>query len=208
MALIRTMKSLVQSSTEMKVKEATNSSTKTGATGSVMNEMSILTFSPQTLDEITNVVRKRLSNRKPSQTNSIHILKTLTLVSYLLNHSSHYFIAWIKDNEQLVQPYTAYTAHAASEKRQEEIRQLAHTVLQLLRDDELLERRRSEVVEFRSSISTPGRISTDNSHVRRQQLLEEFSATAAPLERPQFHERRVVSDRAPFPNRRLTTLLE
>lgn len=201
MAFIKTMKGMVQSATEMKVKEATNSSTKSGATGSVMNEISIMTFSPRAFEDVVLVIRKRLMNKKPSQSNSIHILKTLTLVSYLLNNSSSYFIEWIKRNAQLVEPFTTFTLPPQLAKRQEETQHLATTILQLLQDDELLEKRRSEVVEFRSSISTPGRISTDNSHIRRQQLLDEFST------RPNI-DKRVVSDRGFSMKSRLTTLIE
>ena len=47
-----------------------------------------------------------------------------------------------------------------------EIKSIAADLMELIQDDDLLEERRKDVVQFRSSISSPGRKSTDNSHLK------------------------------------------
>ncbi|SCV04244.1 LAME_0H16908g1_1 [Lachancea meyersii CBS 8951] len=169
MSILRNVKTWGQTSTEIKVKEATNDNEQRGATGSLMNELSVLTYSPKTLREITQVVRRRLSGnyRKSSHKNAVHMLKTLTLILYLVNSGSNDFVAWIRSYAYLVNTLKEFTiGNSGSETTAAQIRSLASSLSELLRDDELLRRRRSEVTLFRSSISTPGRKSTDNSHLK------------------------------------------
>ena len=113
MPLLDSVRTLVQSTTELKVKQATDENESSGATGTLMNEISVLTYSPKTLKEIVQVVRKRLMGhgRRNSHKICIHLVK--------------------------------------------------------IKDDDLLENRRAEVIQFRSSISSPGRKSTDNSHLKK-----------------------------------------
>ncbi|CEP60562.1 Ent4p LALA0_S01e13762g [Lachancea lanzarotensis] len=169
MSILKSVKTLGQTSTEIKVREATDDNQYTGATGSLMSELSVLTYSPKTLREITQVIRKRLSGnyRKSSQVNAIHILKTLTLVSYLINSGSNEFISWVRSYAYLVNTLKEFTIGSrGNETMASQIRRLAFSLSELLRDDELLRKRRSDITLFRSSISTPGRKSTDNSHLR------------------------------------------
>ncbi|SCU84862.1 LAFA_0D12464g1_1 [Lachancea sp. 'fantastica'] len=169
MSIFKSVKTLGQTSTEIKVREATDDNELNGATGSLMSELSVLTYSPKTLREITQVVRKRLSGnyRKSSHANAIHILKTLTLVSYLINNGSDEFVSWIRSYAYLVNTLREFTMGSrGNEAAAQQIQRLAFSISELLRDDELLRQRRSDVTLFRSSISTPGRKSTDNSHLR------------------------------------------
>ncbi|CUS23007.1 LAQU0S07e05204g1_1 [Lachancea quebecensis] len=169
MSLLRTVRSFGQSQTEIKTKDATNDDEYSGATGSLMNEISVLTYSPRTLREISAVIRKRLSgnNRKSSHKNAVHILKTLTLTAYLINNGSNEFVAWIRSYVYLIDSLKEFTIGSRGQERMaKQIRSLASTLSVILRDDELLRQRRSDVTLFRSSISTPGRKSTDNSHLR------------------------------------------
>ncbi|SCU93421.1 LADA_0G03004g1_1 [Lachancea dasiensis] len=169
MSLLKTVKNLGQTPTEIKIKDATNDDENSGATGSLMNELSVLTFSPRTLREITQVIKKRLSGnyRKSSHTNAVHILKTLTLVSYLLNNGSNDFVAWVRSYSYLIDTLREFSVNSRGrETMAAQIRNLASSLSELLRDDELLKQHRSDVTLFRSSISTPGRKSTDNSHLR------------------------------------------
>ena len=106
MPLLDTFKSFIQSPTESKVKQATNEDETSGATGTLMNEISILTYSPKTVREIIQVIRKRLllgQNRRNSHRNCIQVMKTLTLVSYLMNNGSNEFIKWLKGNMILIE---------------------------------------------------------------------------------------------------------
>ncbi|SCV00922.1 LANO_0F09230g1_1 [Lachancea nothofagi CBS 11611] len=169
MSLMKSVKNLGQSSTEIKTRSATNDDEVNGATGSLMNELSVLTYSPRTLREITQVIRKRLSGnyRKSSHTNAVHILKTLTLVSYLINNGSNEFVAWVRSYSYLIDTLKEFSISSrGNETMAVQIRSLATNLSGLLRDDLLLRQRRSDVTLFRSSISTPGRKSTDNSHLK------------------------------------------
>lgn len=170
MPLLDSVKSFVQSTTELKVRQATDESENSGATGTLMNEISVLTYSPKTLKEIIQVVRKRLTGngRKTSHKNCIHLVKTLTLVSYLMNNGSNEFIAWVKSSIFIVECLRNFQAqNRADEKIGKQIRLMADDLCTLVDDDQLLEQRRKEVGVFRSSISSPGRKSTDNSHLKK-----------------------------------------
>lgn len=170
MPLLDSVKSFVQSTTELKVRQATDESENSGATGTLMNEISVLTYSPKTLKEIVQVIRKRLTGngRKTSHKNCIHLVKTLTLISYLLNNGSNEFIAWVRSSIFIIECLRNFqTQDRADEKICRQIRLISNDLCLLIRDDALLEQRRKEVGVFRSSISTPGRKSTDNSHLKK-----------------------------------------
>ncbi|SCU96040.1 LAMI_0F04962g1_1 [Lachancea mirantina] len=171
MSLLRTVRNIGQSQTEIKVKKATDDDELNGATGTLMSELSVLTYSPRTLREIIQVIRKRLSGnyQKSSHKNAVHILKTLTLVAHLINNGSNEFVSWIRAYSYLV---TTLKEFDVSDKRDGQvalqIRTIASRLTELLKDDELLRRARNDLTQFRSSISTPGRKSTDNSHLKVQ----------------------------------------
>ncbi|SSD61355.1 uncharacterized protein SCODWIG_03116 [Saccharomycodes ludwigii] len=246
--MFRSLKNLGASSTEIKVKQLTSDSESNGSTmtSSLMNEISILTYSSKTLREITQVLRKRLqlitnlmnqpiptsqlpnSLRKQQQLkhqrneneninavymsitgNSvlkkycIQILKTLTLIGYLINNGSNEFIEWGKHSCYIMEPLCdievihngnhiaspnsssfssssffhsnnsngtegiASSTHDNDNMLLLQIRRLAVQLVTILNDDALLEKRRHDLIEFRSSISTPGKKSTDNSHLKR-----------------------------------------
>lgn len=170
MPLLDSVRTLVQSTTELKVKQATDENESSGATGTLMNEISVLTYSPKTLKEIVQVVRKRLMGhgRRNSHKICIHLVKTLTLVTYLMNNGSNDFIAWVRGNMALVDCLKEFNVQDRNdEKIGQQIRAMSQDLCTLIKDDDLLENRRAEVIQFRSSISSPGRKSTDNSHLKK-----------------------------------------
>lgn len=170
MPLLDSVRTFVQSPTELKVRQATDESERSGATGTLMNEISVLTYSPKTLKEIVQVIRKRLTghNKRSSHKSCIHLVKTLTLVTYLMNNGSNDFIAWVRGNASLLKGLRDFTVQDRSdEKIGEQIRAMSLDLCTLINDDDLLENRRAEVIQFRSSISSPGRKSTDNSHLKK-----------------------------------------
>lgn len=170
MPLLDSVKSFVQSTTEQKVRQATDESENSGATGTLMNEISVLTYSPKTLKEIIQVIRKRLTGngRKNSHKNCIHLVKTLTLVSYLMNNGSNDFIAWVRSSIFVIECLTNFQAQDRSDEQiGKQIRLISNDLCALIKDDTLLEQRRKDVGAFRSSISSPGRKSTDNSHLKK-----------------------------------------
>lgn len=170
MPLLDSVRSFVLSPTELKVKQATDEDETSGATGTLMNEISVLTYSPKTLKEIVQVVKKRLTGhgKKSSHKNCIHILKTLTLVAYLVNNGSSDFIAWARGNLFIMECLkNSEVQDKQDAKIGEQIRFISNDLCTILKDDELLEQRRKDVIQFRSSISSPGRKSTDNSHLKK-----------------------------------------
>lgn len=172
-SLLNNVKNLVHSPTEIKVRQATNENENFGATGTLMNEISVLTYSPRTLKEIIPIVRKRLllgcNKKSVSHKNCIMLVKTLTLVSYLLNNGSNDFIRWSMSNIDIFQTLRRLPQSAVDLETDgrlyAQIIGLARDITQLVQNPELLEQRRHDVVQFRSSISSPGRKSTDNSHL-------------------------------------------
>ncbi|CCK72366.1 Ent4p KNAG_0J02870 [Huiozyma naganishii CBS 8797] len=186
MPLFDSVRNFVNSTTELKVKQATDDSeVLSSSTGTVMNEISVLTYSPKTLKEIQSVLRKRFHlmstlPRKVLHRSCLIVLKTLTLILFLLNNGSNAFVSWIKSNVGAFEPLqnVPITEFSFTDKADlpmyEQIRQSASDILQLIGDDNLLEERRRDVIQFRSSISSPGRKSTDNSHLQKYSY-ERFS---------------------------------
>lgn len=169
MSFIRSVRNMGQSTTEVKVKKATDDDEYSGATGALMNEISVLTYSTKTLREITQVIHRRLSGnyRKSSHRNAVHTLKTLTLISYLINNGSNDFVSWIRQYAYLVDTLREFNVSADKDRKMaEQVRMLSIKLSKLLKDDLMLQERRRELTQFRSSISTPGRKSTDNSHLK------------------------------------------
>lgn len=151
------------------MKQATDEHHTTGAMGTLMHEISILTYNTRTLREITKVLKLRLTNqnKRASHKESIHILKSLTLVLYLIINGCDEFLAWVRSNMCVCQRLKNFKVQEASDiPLADQIRAISGHICDQIEDDELLERRRREVVEFRSSISSPGRKSVDNSHLR------------------------------------------
>lgn len=173
-AFLSSVKNFVQSPTELKVRQATDENETFGATGTLMNEISVLTYSSKTLKEIIQVVRKKLllgyNKRTNTHKNCIILLKTLTLVSYLMNNGSNEFISWVKSNIDIFEHLNQITPRATDRKNDtgmvNQISVTSKDITMLINDDELLEQRRRDVIQFRSSISSPGRKSTDNSHLK------------------------------------------
>lgn len=169
MLLFDSVKSLIQSPAELKVLQATNEDDITKAMGTLMHEISVLTYNPKALQEITKVLKLRLTvhGRRLSHKESVHILKTLTLVRYLITSGSDQFLAWVRSNLDMYECLKNVRAQAASDAPLvSQIRSMPDHIRRYIMDDELVERRRAEVAQFRASILSPGRKFTDNSHIR------------------------------------------
>ena len=189
--LFSTVKNFVQSPTELKVKQATDENENFGATATLMNEISVLTYSAKTLKEITQIIRKKLllgyNKRTINHKNCVMLLKTLTLISYLMNNGSNDFIGWTRSSLDIFTHLNKLSPNMSDKKGDNgmltQIINTSKDITQLIEDEELLERRRHDVVQFRSSISSPGRKSTDNSHLRSFELgrtsSERYSNTAS-----------------------------
>ncbi|SMN20455.1 similar to Saccharomyces cerevisiae YLL038C ENT4 Protein of unknown function, contains an N-terminal epsin-like domain [Maudiozyma saulgeensis] len=175
---LSSVKNFVQSPTELKVKQATDEDENIGATATLMNEISVLTYSPKTLKEIIPIIKKKLllgyNKRNINHKNCIMLLKTLTLVSYLMNNGSNDFVSWVKSNIDVFSHLNKLSQNVADKKNDiglmTQIIATSKDITLLINDDDLLEKRRRDVVQFRSSISSPGRKSTDNSHLRSIEL--------------------------------------
>lgn len=176
--LLSSVKNFVTSPTELKVKQATDEDENFGATATLMNEISVLTYSPKTLKEIIPIIKKKIllgyNKRIINHKNCIMLLKTLTLVSYLMNNGSDDFVSWVKTNIDVFTHLNKLSPNVADKKNDSgimtQIIATSKDITLLINDDELLEKRRHDVVQFRSSISSPGRKSTDNSHLRSIEL--------------------------------------
>lgn len=172
--LFSTVKNFVQSPTELKVKQATDENENFGATATLMNEISVLTYSAKTLKEITQIIRKKLllgyNKRSINHKNCVMLLKTLTLISYLMNNGSNDFIGWTRSSLDIFTHLNRLSPNMSDKKADAgmltQIINTSKDITLLIEDEELLEQRRHDVVQFRSSISSPGRKSTDNSHLR------------------------------------------
>ncbi|BAO38296.1 Epsin-4 [Kluyveromyces marxianus] len=182
MSLFKGLRKLAQSTTQLKARKATDSDEINGATGALMNELSVLTYSDKSANEIYDVIRKRLINGSSRLKNShesvVQVLKTLTLIQYLLDNGSEDFVNWMKRHLAYIETlkdYHGYENRDLSKVRQ--IRALSQDIARSLKEGEILEKRRSDIVMFRSSMSTPGRKSTDNSHLSNQ-----FRVNSAPDE--------------------------
>ncbi|CDO92976.1 unnamed protein product [Kluyveromyces dobzhanskii CBS 2104] len=175
MSFFKGLKRVGQSTTQLKVKQATDSDESYGATGSLMNELSVLTYSEKSASEIYEVIRKRLMNGSSRLKNShdsvVQVLKTLTLVEHLLYNGSKEFVLWMRRHQAYIEPLKEYRGNNDKDKSKvKQIRTLSGEIAKNLKDDNFLEQRRLGIIMFRSSISTPGRKSTDNSHLISRQL--------------------------------------
>ncbi|QEU60484.1 Ent4 [Kluyveromyces lactis] len=174
MSFFKGLRRVGQSTTQLKVKQATDSNESYGATGTLMNELSVLTYSEKSANEIYEVIRKRLMNGSSRLKNShdsvVQVLKTLTLIEYLLYNGSEEFVLWMRRHLAYIEALKDY--HCSNDKDKSKVKQiksLSEDISKNLKEDDFLEKRRLDIIMFRSSISTPGRKSTDNSHLNNRQ---------------------------------------
>ncbi|AET41677.1 Ent4p Ecym_8407 [Eremothecium cymbalariae DBVPG len=168
MPFLSSVRHLGSSSTTVKVKKATDDSEHNGAYGSLMNEIAILTYSPNTLREITQVLKKRLvgNYKKTPSKRAVNLLKTLTLIRFLVINGSEECIAWLRRHLVLIRSFQDFTLRDGEKKQMvNQIQLLSCKLCQLLTDSNLLEDMRKEITIFRTSITTPGRKSTDANYL-------------------------------------------
>lgn len=176
MPFFDSVRNLVNSTTELKVKQITDDNENTISGGTLMSEISVLTYSSKTLKEVISVIRKRLSNaltlqRKIYHRNCIIVIKTFTLILYLINNGSNEFLSWARTQNYIFESLNDFPISESTNKQDIniclQIQKISQDIFSLLQDPDLLDKKRQNVIEFRTSISSPGRKSTDNSHLTR-----------------------------------------
>lgn len=138
--LRRQLKNLVQnySEAEVKVREAT-SNDPWGPSSSQMADISDLTYNVVACNEIMTMLWKRLKDDR----NWRHILKSLTLLEYLLKTGDERVLLKMKDNIYIVKALTEYRFLEKDGKDQGvNVREKAKVVLVLMEDDEKLKEER------------------------------------------------------------------
>lgn len=221
MSFLKGLRGIGQSATQQKARKATDSDVRAGATGTLMNELSVLTYSAKTMQEICEVIRKRLSNGNSRLKNGhdsvIRVLKTLTLIDYLMCNGSEEFVEWMQTNLFYIEGLRHFSASQDADlSRVKQVRTLSQDIATMLRDSALLDKKRNDIIEFRSSVSTPGRKSTDTSHIQtsgrssltRSEIITDNSSATKSLQSRSLDFPRKSSKYSQDRRRILTTLAE
>lgn len=149
--LRRQLKNLVQnySEAEVKVREAT-SNDPWGPSSSQMADISDLTYNVVACNEIMTMLWKRLKDDR----NWRHILKSLTLLEYLLKTGDERVLLKMKDNIYIVKALTEYRFLEKDGKDQGvNVREKAKVVLVLMEDDDKLKEERDFAFKTREKTS-------------------------------------------------------
>ncbi|CEP23257.1 epn2 [Cyberlindnera jadinii] len=148
--LVRKLRSINNSQTEIKIKSAT-SNDSFGPTTQELNELALLTHNDKPLRDITVILAKRLND---NSRNWRHVLKSLTVIQYCLVTGSTGFVNWMKSNQYLISTLKEFQLKDHDEIAHQ-IRQKSRTITMLLKDPALLEEKRTKFHSFRSSMSRP-----------------------------------------------------
>lgn len=149
--LRRQLKNLVQnySEAEVKVREAT-SNDPWGPSSTQMADISDLTYNCVACNEIMTMLWKRLKDDR----NWRHILKSLTLLEYLLKTGDERVLLKMKDNIYIVKALTEYRFLEKDGKDQGvNVREKAKVVLVLMEDDDKLKEERDFAFKTREKTS-------------------------------------------------------
>ncbi|KAH3674421.1 hypothetical protein WICMUC_003258 [Wickerhamomyces mucosus] len=171
--LVRSIRNISSTPIEIKIKSAT-SNDSFGPTATELNDIAILTSSPESLRQIIQVLTKRLND---SSRNWRHVLKSLTVIQFCMLAGSLDFVLWIRSNSYLVKTLKEFQLKGNEELAQQ-IRLKASNISQLIKDKELLEKKRSNFHIFRSKMSQPATnqrssldISRDTENLRSTQQI-------------------------------------
>ncbi|CAH2354243.1 hypothetical protein CLIB1423_15S01794 [[Candida] railenensis] len=129
-----------------------------GTLGSQLNDLAILTFDSEKLRIIIQIINKRLSVKEPSKNWRI-ILKTLTVIIYLLQSGSKQFVNWCKSNysssyEKRLRNFTCFDING--NEIGQPIRSKLNLIHKLINDDQELELLRWKFHQLRNDMSIPG----------------------------------------------------
>ncbi|CDK27818.1 unnamed protein product [Kuraishia capsulata CBS 1993] len=145
-----------------KVKDATNND-PWGPTGSTLNEISKGSSQIRNLQPLIKVISKRLSSTDPKRWRKI--LKTLTLVLFVIQVGAIEFVNWCKANQNLFSRFHRFEVtngidyHLTVAQEQEQtknIRNKSDLIMSLLQDDSNLQTKRTSFHRLRSDMSNPG----------------------------------------------------
>lgn len=128
-----------------------------GPYGSELNELATLTFNPNKLPTIAAIIQKRLIVKSPTK-NWRSILKTLTVVIFLLQSGSRQFLNWAKANMyNLIKGYRNFSCYDIKDVEiGEPIRTKSKSIINHVRDEEKLNRLRSNFEQLRNDMIIPG----------------------------------------------------
>lgn len=175
---IRTLKNISSSDAEIKIKNAT-SNDPFGPTASELNELSILSSSSsKSLKSITTVLGKRINDKNR---NWRHILKSLTVIEYLLISGSLEFVYWIQNHKYLVNTLVEFTFDD-NKSIEIQIRNKSRSILKLINNEELLLEKRSKFHIYRNKMSKPSNGKRSSLDINRSDLEIDSSELFTPIE--------------------------
>lgn len=175
---IRTLKNISSSDAEIKIKNAT-SNDPFGPTASELNQLSILSSSSsKSLKSITTVLGKRINDKNR---NWRHILKSLTVIEYLLISGSLEFVYWIQNHKYLVNTLVEFTFDD-NKSIEIQIRNKSRSILKLINNEELLLEKRSKFHIYRNKMSKPSNGKRSSLDINRSDLEIDSSELFTPIE--------------------------
>lgn len=177
--LVRSIRNISLTPAEVKVKSAT-SNDSFGPTTSELNEIAILTHDMKQLRQIINVLTKRLND---SSKNWRHVLKSLTVIQYCMLAGSSEFVYWIQNNGYLISTLKEFQWRDSNEIAHQ-IRTKAKSISKLLKDDKLLESKRSNYHIYRTKMAQPAHMKRSSLDITRPdelnvELIEEPTIQAS-----------------------------
>ena len=156
MVTLSSIKHFKQSATEQKIRLATNSD-PFGPFGNQLNELATFTFSGEKVAIIGSILQKRLTIKQPSK-HWRSILKTFTVVIFLLQSGSSQFVLWAKGFIPAVSHrFSGFSCYDVNGNEiGEPVRSKIKYVLSLLRSENDLTELREKFHQLRSEMSIPG----------------------------------------------------
>jgi hypothetical protein len=164
MTFLRSIRSL-NSSTELQIKNAT-SSDPLGPYNNDLVQLSMLTYSSKLLSIIESVLEKQLRKYSPSSMASLKfnnekgwliLLKSLTVVMYLLQNGSPEFVYWLKSCAPLViTPIHRAFLHSKTRMYKDPIKFKVDTIYKYCNDENELQKLRANIHVYREDMTIPG----------------------------------------------------
>ncbi|EDK38145.2 hypothetical protein PGUG_02243 [Meyerozyma guilliermondii ATCC 6260] len=219
MTFLRSIRNL-NSSTELQVKSAT-SSDPLGPYNNDLVQLSMLTYNSKSLSIIESVLEKQLRKYSPSSIASskfsnnekgwLILLKSLTVVMYLLQNGSPEFVYWLKScTASVIAPLHRAKLHSNTTMYKDAIKFKIDSIYKFCTNDNELQKLRTNIHVYREDMSIPGvkRANTtsaaDNSSrrlkpIKRSRTVEIPRTVTAPSWNP---------DKVPSPRNHLQTISE
>lgn len=174
--LVRSIRNISSTPAEIKIKAAT-SNDSFGPTTSELNELAILTNDSKQLKQIITILIKRIND---SSRNWRHILKSLTVIQYCMLAGSIEFVYWIQNNSYLISTLKEFQLKDSNDMAQQ-IRKKAKSISKLLKDDKLLEEKRSNYHIYRNKMSQPANGKRSSLDITRHDVEPDVEAIESPV---------------------------